>query len=61
MTGEGLWFGQIAGTMMAFPEPQMKTEQHFLDLLQGVTLFEITPDGASLLITNDDELISAKR
>ena len=61
LTGEGLSFGQIAGTMMACPEPQMKTEQHFLELLRGVTRFEITPDGGLLLITSDDERISAKR
>ena len=61
LTGEGLSFAQIAGTMMACPKPQMQTEQRFLDLLKGVTRFEIRPDGGLLLITSDDERISAKR
>lgn len=61
LTGEGLSFGQIAGTRMACPEPQMQTEQRFLALLQDVNRFEITPDGALLLITTDNKRIKAER
>lgn len=61
LTGEGLSFGQIAGTMMACPESQMETEQRFLALLQAVNRFEITPDGGLLLITADEKRISAER
>jgi heat shock protein HslJ/uncharacterized lipoprotein YbaY len=61
LTGEGLSFGQIAGTMMACPEAQMQIEQRFLGLLQAVNRFEITPDGELRLITTDNERISAER
>lgn len=61
LTGEGLSFGQIAGTMMACPELQMQTEQRFLGLLQAVNRFEVTPDGGLRLITTDNERISAER
>ena len=61
LTGEGLSFGQIAGTRMACPEPQMQIEQRFLALLQDVNRFEITPDGALLLITTDNKRIRAER
>lgn len=61
LTGEGLSFGQIAGTMMACPEQQMETEQRFLALLQAVNRFAIAPDGGLLLITADEERISAER
>ncbi len=61
LTGEGLSFGQIAGTMMACPAPQMETEQRFLALLQAVNRFEITPDGGLLLITTDEKRLSAER
>ncbi|MEA3641321.1 MAG: META domain-containing protein [Lamprobacter sp.] len=61
LTGEGLSFGQIAGTMMACPDLQMQTEQRFLGLLQAVNRFEATPDGGLQLITTDNKRISAER
>lgn len=61
LSGEGLSFGQLAGTMMACAEPQMQTEQRFLELMQAVVRFEIAPDGALLLVTGDDERIVADR
>nr|WP_242519284.1 META domain-containing protein [Halochromatium roseum] len=61
LTGEGLSFDQIAGTMMACPELQMQTEQRFLGLLQAVNRFEVTPDGGLQLITTDNERIGAER
>ncbi|NEX17688.1 MAG: hypothetical protein C1943_13945 [Halochromatium sp.] len=61
LTGEGLSFGQIAGTMMACPELQMQTEQRFLGLLQAVTRFEIPADGQLQLVTSDDQRITAER
>jgi len=61
LTGEGLSFGQIAGTMMACPEPRMQIEQRFLGLLQTVTRFEIPADGQLQLITTDGQRITAER
>jgi heat shock protein HslJ/uncharacterized membrane protein len=37
LTGEGLSFGPLRVTRMACPEPQMETEQRFLDLIQKVS------------------------
>lgn len=61
LTGEGLSFGQIAGTMMACPELQMQTEQRFLGLLQGINRFEIPSENELLLITSEDKRIKAER
>ena len=61
LTGEGLSFGRLAGTMMACPEPQMQTEQRFLGLLQQVLSFEIMPDQGLALITTEGEQIIAER
>nr|WP_242513343.1 META domain-containing protein [Halochromatium salexigens] len=61
LTGEGLSFGQIAGTRMACPELQMQTEQRFLGLLQEVTRFEIPSENELLLITSEDKRIEAER
>ncbi len=60
LSGEGLSFGQVAGTMMACPDAQMETEQRFLELLQAVNRFEIGPEGELLLITSQERRIMAK-
>jgi heat shock protein HslJ/membrane-bound inhibitor of C-type lysozyme len=61
LTGEGLSFEQLAGTMMACPEPQMRTEQRFLGLMHDVMRFEILPDKRLALITAEGEQIIAER
>ncbi len=54
LSGEGLSFGQIAGTRMACPPAESETEQRFLDLLQKVT--RVTPgENAQLWLMAGDE------
>jgi len=61
LTGEGLSIGQVASTMMACPEPAMAVEQRFLRLLEAVARFDISPDGALILETNDGRSARARR
>lgn len=61
LTGEGISFGRLAGTMMACPEPQMQTEQRFLEQLQAVVRFEVLPDQGLALVTTDGKQILAER
>lgn len=66
LTGEGIAFGTLAGTMMACPEPQMEAEQQFLELLQQVARFEIDAGGIDAggrlaLETNTGQQITAER
>lgn len=61
LTGEGLSFGTLAGTMMACPEPQMQVEQQFLGMLQQVARFQIDADGGLILEANTGQQITAKR
>lgn len=55
LTGEGLSFGPLAGTMMACPDPLMAAERLWLDTLATVTRFDIAADGALILYAGDTE------
>jgi heat shock protein HslJ len=61
LTGEGLSFGQLAGTMMACPEPQMEVERTFLTLMGEVVRFDRSDDGALVLETASGQRIIAER
>ncbi len=61
LTGEGLSIGKLGSTMMACPEPQMAVERRFLDLLEAVARFDITEEGALVLMTNDGREARARR
>lgn len=49
LTGEGLSFGNVAGTMMACPEALMRQERKFFQVLEGVNRFDLDGTGALLL------------
>ena len=49
--------GQIAGTMMAGPEPEMRAEQAYLALLAQARSFKATPDKLALLDAGGSELL----
>jgi heat shock protein HslJ/uncharacterized lipoprotein YbaY/uncharacterized membrane protein len=55
ISGEGLAFGPLAGTMMACPDPLMTVERRWLDTLAAVSRFDIAADGALILYTGDAE------
>ncbi|HHP7233931.1 MAG TPA: META domain-containing protein [Desulfobacterales bacterium] len=61
LTGEGLSFGQMAGTMMACEEPLSGQEMRFLELLQNTYRFEIGPEGRLVLHTPAGQRITARR
>jgi heat shock protein HslJ/membrane-bound inhibitor of C-type lysozyme len=61
LTGEGLTFGQMAGTMMACEEPLSRQEMRFLELLQKTHRFEIGAEGRLVLQTPDGQRITARR
>jgi heat shock protein HslJ len=61
LTGEGLSFGNAAGTMMACPEDLMAVEQAFLGGLSRIDRFDLTADGALQLISADQVVITARR
>jgi heat shock protein HslJ len=61
LTGEGLSFGQMAGTMMACEEPLSQQETRFLELLRNTQRFEIDPQGRLVLHTPDGQRITARR
>ena len=61
LTGEGLSFSQMGTTMMACEEPLSLQEARFLELLQAVSRFEISPEGRLVLHTPDGRSITAKR
>jgi heat shock protein HslJ/membrane-bound inhibitor of C-type lysozyme len=61
LTGEGLSFSQMGTTMMACEEPLSLQEARFLELLQAVSLFEISPGGRLVLHTPDGRSITARR
>lgn len=60
-TGNGLVFAGIATTMMACPTALMDQEREFLATLGAVTRFELTPDGALILHTDDQRTLKARR
>jgi heat shock protein HslJ len=59
--GEGLAVGRAASTMMACADALMDQERRFLDILQQVQRFDITDDGALLLIDGKGRKITARR
>jgi heat shock protein HslJ len=61
LTGEGLSFSQMGTTMMACEEALSRQEAHFLELLQTVFRFEISPEGRLVLHTPDGRSITARR
>jgi len=63
LTGEGMQFGAMGSTMMACQEPLMEQERRMLDALEQVTRFDVTEDGALLLIGGEsgDVLLEARQ
>ena len=61
LTGEGLTVSKAAGTMMACEPALMQQESLFLDALQNVRRFDLGPDGALILQTDDRRTITARR
>mgnify|MGYP001818015786 FL=1 len=61
LTGEGLSFGQMAGTMMACEEALSRQEARFLELLQKTHRFAIDPNGRLVLHTPNGQSIKARR
>jgi heat shock protein HslJ len=61
LTGEGLSFGALAGTMMACPEQQMEIEQRVLAVLREVIRFEVPEPGTLVLKTHADDQLTARR
>ena len=61
LSGEGLSFGQIAGTRMACPPAEMETEQRFLDLLQKITRVTPGENGQIRLMAGDEQAMVLDR
>jgi heat shock protein HslJ/uncharacterized membrane protein len=61
LSGEGLSFGQIAGTRMACPPAEMETERRFLDLLQKVTRATPGENGQLRLMAGDEQAMVLDR
>jgi heat shock protein HslJ len=61
LSGEGLSVSKAAGTMMACPPELMRQEALFLDILQNVRRFDLRPDGALILETEDRRTLTARR
>ena len=61
LTGEALTVSKAAGTMMACEPALMAQERLFLDVLQSVRRFDLRPDGALVLQTDDRRTITARR
>ncbi len=60
LSGEGLSFGQIAGTLMAcMTDNAMQVEQNFLQALKSVRRFDIGEQGELLLMDENSVIISA--
>ena len=59
LTGGGLSFGAAAGTMMACADAVMAQERRFLDALPAVTRFDLTDEGALVLLEGDTARIIA--
>lgn len=60
LTGEGLAIGKGMSSMMACEEPVMKQEGTFLKLLERVSRFSMTPEGALVLHSDGDRTIVAR-
>lgn len=60
LTGERIFFTDIAATLKACPPPLMAQEDTFFDVLRNVARFEITSDGTLILHTGDGRTIRAR-
>jgi heat shock protein HslJ len=61
VSGEGIAFSRLAGTMMACPPPLMSEERAFHELIVQVKRFDIAADGALMLIAADGRKMTARR
>jgi heat shock protein HslJ len=61
LTGEGLQIGKGMSSMMACEDAVMKQEHLFLGLLEKVSRFSLSSDGALVLHTNDDRTIEMEK
>lgn len=61
LTGEGLRFGAMGSTMMACDDALMDQERRMLDALEQVERFDITDDGALVLIGDGDKILLEAR
>jgi heat shock protein HslJ len=60
LTGEGLQFPRLAGTMMACAEDLMAAEARFLKAMSEVTGFDLDEEGNLLLLVQDRIVIRAR-
>jgi heat shock protein HslJ/uncharacterized lipoprotein YbaY len=58
LTGEGLSFGRLAGTMMACGQPAMDAERASLDALATVTRFDFDDAGRLILYAGDSQVVT---
>ena len=61
LTGEGLFIGTTATTMMSCASGLMEQEKRFLDILQRVRRFDVTENGALVLEDDQRRRIVARR
>ncbi|NCA71946.1 MAG: META domain-containing protein [Sphingobacteriia bacterium] len=61
ITGEGLSIQSPASTMMACETALMDQEQRFYEMLARIQRFEIDPNGALILYTDDGRTLLARR
>ncbi|TCO71913.1 META domain-containing protein [Rhodovulum euryhalinum] len=61
LTGEGLRIGPVGATLMACPEALMMQERRVFEVLDRVDRFDVSEDGALLLIGGDAVLATARR
>jgi heat shock protein HslJ len=61
LTGEGLSFSQMGTTMMACDDHLSQQESRFLEVLQAVSRFEISPEGHLVLHTPDQRSVTGHR
>lgn len=60
LTGEGLSFGKLAGTMMACPDERMAQERKLLTALGAVQNFSLREDGALVLNGRQHQIIARR-
>jgi len=53
LSGEELRLGPVASTMMACPEPLMAAERHYVEALEKVRGFALSPEGGLFLLAAD--------
>ena len=60
LTGEGLRFGQLAGTRMACNVAQSATEAAMTTVLQAITRFDVTDDGQVLFFAGETQVLTTR-